>query len=163
MFRSLISKLKSKVLIYFKSFSLVSSCINEFHKFFPSKFSFRFLFHSVFRSVPFCVLVTPLMCEVCKATHYNVHLMKVIQTSIIMESSNTSHTNAHHTCIQVIKMFIKRKSYGPWNVLLSHFCDRSPFAHLAISVRSSCVHRSQFCVQRSPFARYYRYQLVRSI
>ena len=60
MFRSLISELKSKVLIYFKSFSLVSSCINEFHKFFPSKFSFRFPFHSNFRSVPFCVLVTPM-------------------------------------------------------------------------------------------------------
>ena len=48
--------LKIKVLFYFKSFSFVSSCINEIHIFcFPSKPSFRFSFHSIFHSVPFSV------------------------------------------------------------------------------------------------------------
>ena len=48
--------LNIKVLFYFKTFSIVSSCINEIHIFcFPSKLSFRFPFHSVFHSVPFSV------------------------------------------------------------------------------------------------------------
>ena len=59
--------LKIKVLFYFKSFSFISSCINDIHIFcFPSKLAFRFPFHSVFHSIPFSVpfsisrLVTPL-------------------------------------------------------------------------------------------------------
>ena len=58
--------------------------------------------------------------------------------------------------------------YSPWNVLLSHFCVRSPFAHCAFTVRSACVHRafidcspfahrSQFCVHRSAWVRVYRF------
>ena len=48
--------IKIKVLFNFKSLSLVSSFINEIHIFvFPSKHSFRFPFHSDFRSVPFSV------------------------------------------------------------------------------------------------------------
>ena len=33
--------------------------------------------------------------------------------------------------------------YSPWNILLSHFCVRSPFTHRPFTVRSSCIHRSQ--------------------
>ena len=57
--------------------------------------------------------------------------------------------------------------YSPSNVLLSHFCVRSPLftvrspsVHHAFIVRSSCVNRSQFCVQRSLFARVHRSQSV---
>ena len=48
--------LKIKVLLYIKSFSFVSRCINEIHRIcFPSKLSFCFPFHSVFYFVPFSV------------------------------------------------------------------------------------------------------------
>ena len=48
--------LKINVLFYFKSFSYVSSCVNEIHIFcFSSKLSFRYPFHSVFHSVSFSV------------------------------------------------------------------------------------------------------------
>ena len=33
----------------------------------------------------------------------------------------------------------KIRHYSPWNVLLSHFCVRSSFAHRAFTVRSPCV------------------------
>ena len=33
-------------------------------------------------------------------------------------------------------------TYSPWNVLLSHFCVRSPFAHRPFTVRSACAHRA---------------------
>ena len=42
-------------LFSFKSFSLVSICINEIQICFPSKLSVRFPLHSVFHSVPFSV------------------------------------------------------------------------------------------------------------
>ena len=32
--------------------------------------------------------------------------------------------------------------YSPWNVLLSHFCVRSPFAHCPFTVRSACAYRA---------------------
>ena len=48
--------LKIKVLFYFKSFSFVSSCINEdSYNLFSFKTLFLFPFHSVFHSVPFSV------------------------------------------------------------------------------------------------------------
>ena len=48
--------LKIKVLFYFKSFSFVSSCINEdSYDLFSLKTLFLFPFHSVFHSVPFSV------------------------------------------------------------------------------------------------------------
>ena len=48
--------LKIKVLFYFKSFSFVSSCINEdSYDLFSLKTLFLFPFHSVFHSVPFSI------------------------------------------------------------------------------------------------------------
>ena len=32
--------------------------------------------------------------------------------------------------------------YSPWNVLLSHFCVRSPFAYRPFTLRSACAHRA---------------------
>ena len=61
-----------------------------------------------------------------------------------------------HSCRIYVLQSLKRSTFP----FLRSFTVRSPSVHRAFSVRSSCVLRSQFCVQRSPFARVHRSQSV---
>ena len=59
------------------------------------------------------------------------------------------------TCYRSIQS-LKRSTFP----FLRSFTVCSPSVHRAFSVRSSFVHRSQFCIHRSPFARVHRSQSV---
>ena len=54
------------------------------------------------------------------------------------------------------------RCYSPWNVLLSHFCVRSPYVHRSFIMRPSIVHSFAFTVLRELAFNVHKTFIVRS-
>ena len=98
-----------------------------------------------------------------------IHRQEISSVNIltIFISTNMSNIYFHQidiskgksklTLISLELKYLDNCSNNPWNVLFFEF------VHRAFSVRSSCVHSSQFCVLRSPFACVHRSESIQCV